>query len=169
MRKKLKCAICLSGHVRGGFYDCFLYKFIFTVSRIYDIDIYIHTCRVRWLYIPADAPTRARDGDGRIVGARKSHARVHARRCSRMRAHTHLLRKYSYASTYIHKTYAHIYIYIYIYNYTYIHIMRAIARTCACEAVQPHARPYLSLAQVFIYLYIYVCIFTMHAYIYIQI
>jgi hypothetical protein len=54
------------------------------------VDIYIHTCRVRWLYIPADAPTRARDGDGRIVGARKSHARVHARRCSRMRAHTHL-------------------------------------------------------------------------------
>ena len=53
--------------------------------------------------------------------------------------------------------------------YIYIYIMRAIARTCACEAVQPHARPYLSLAQVFIYLYIYVCIFTMHAYIYIQI
>jgi hypothetical protein len=34
------------------------------------VDIYIRTCRVRWLYIPADVPTRARDGDGRIVGAR---------------------------------------------------------------------------------------------------
>ena len=72
--------------------------------------------------------------------------------------------------TYIKHIHTCIYIYIYIYHACiYIYIMRAIARTCACEAVQPHARPYLSLAQVFIYLYIYVCIFTMHAYIYIQI
>ncbi len=39
--------------------------------------------------------------------------------------------------------------------YIYIYIMRAIARTCACEAVQPHARPYPSLTQVFICLYIH--------------
>ncbi len=49
----------------------------------------------------------------------------------------------------------HTYIYIYIYNYTYIHIMRAIARTCACEAVQPHARRHPSLAQVVICLCIH--------------
>jgi hypothetical protein len=33
---------------------------------------------------------------------------------------------------------------------------RAIARTCAFEVVQPHARPYPSLTQVYIFLYIYV-------------
>jgi hypothetical protein len=32
----------------------------------------------------------------------------------------------------------------------------AIARTCAFEAVQPHARPYPSLTQAHMYLHVYV-------------
>ena len=31
--------------------------------------------------------------------------------------------------------------------YIYIYIMRASARTFACEAAQPHARPYASLTR----------------------
>ena len=52
--------------------------------------------------------------------------------------------------------------------YIYIYIMRAIARTCACEAVQPHARPYASLtrAHVCTYTYMYVYLQCMHTYIY---
>ena len=46
--------------------------------------------------------------------------------------------------------------------------MRAIARTCACEAVQPHASPYPSLAQAHVctYTYMYVYLQCMHTYIY---
>ncbi len=52
--------------------------------------------------------------------------------------------------------------------YIYIYIMRASARTFACEAVQPHARPYASLtrAHVCTYTYMYVYLQCMHTYIY---
>ncbi len=50
----------------------------------------------------------ARDGEGRIVGARKSHARVHRGQCSRMHAHTHLSHKYTYAYTYMYKAFIYI-------------------------------------------------------------
>ncbi len=45
---------------------------------------------------------------------------------------------------------------------------RAIARTCAFEAVQPHARPYPSLTQVHICLNIYVYCLHIHTYIHIH-
>ena len=128
------------------------------------VDIYIHTCRARWLYMPADVPTRARDGDGRIVGARKSHARVLARRCSRMRAHTHLSHKYLYAYTYIHKTYTYIYIYIYIYHaciYIYILCAQSHARVHAsrCSRMRAHTR----LSHEHTYVPIHICMYTYNA------
>ncbi len=43
----------------------------------------------------------ARDRIGSIVGARKSHARVHQEQCSRMHAHTHLSHKYTYTYIYV--------------------------------------------------------------------
>jgi hypothetical protein len=62
----------------------------------------------------------ARDRDGRIVGARKSHPRVHRGQCSRMHAHTHLSHKYTLPYIYLKYTYT----FIYIHTYPYIHVSR---------------------------------------------
>jgi hypothetical protein len=38
-----KCALCLSGHIRGAFYDPYLKEFIKLLKSEYQVDIYVHT------------------------------------------------------------------------------------------------------------------------------
>jgi hypothetical protein len=63
--------------------------------------ICVHDVCVGSIYRRTYPRACARDGYGRIVGARKSHARVHRRRCSRMHAHSNLSHKCTYAYTYM--------------------------------------------------------------------
>ncbi len=108
---------------------------------------YIDVC-VGYIYISADVPTRAHDGDGRIVGARN---RTHV--CSAGGAATCTPISISHANTYI-PTYVcimHTYIYIHIHAFIYIHtytpsLLRAAiptlvdTRACACPHVCAHTR-----------------------------
>ncbi len=101
--------VCKNTHAHPFTYPAFASTHIYIVHH------------VRWLY-PADVPTRASDGNGRIVRA-QSHARVHSRQCSRMHAHTHLSLNYIYTYVYMYNAYIYRDTYIYL-LYAYIHISR---------------------------------------------
>ncbi len=73
----------------------------------------------------------------------QSHARVHARRCSRMRAHPCLSHKYLYTYTYmyVYLQCMHTYIYKYRHTYTHMRITRlCYAQLCAHTWAPAHAR-----------------------------
>ncbi len=126
-------------------------------------------------------PVRVPSMDGLTKRARRT--RTHAAFAHRQRPHAIArARKNTHAYPFTYPDFALIYIYMYIvhdvcvgyiYRRTYprAHVMAtaatsalAIARTCAWEAVQPHARPYPSLTQVHTYIYVYI-IFNTNIYV----
>ena len=77
----------------------------------------------------------------------QSHARVHARRCSRMRAHTCLSHKYLYTYTYMYVYLQCMPTYIYKYRHTYTHMRitrLCYAQLCAHTWAPAHARAHTS-------------------------